>query len=298
MRNQFKSIIKLLVSMFIIAFLFYRLDTANILSVLNNVIIIYILAGFCLIFIALFLMTLKFRQFVKYFTNISLIQLLHIYWASDFLSLMGLGLLGSEAYKMISFKSKKEALIASLTDKAYSFIWCLVFLLAHLISFLLTGSYNQQSIVLSFVFFLLVILIIIFFDKKVKLILLNYINNIHLRKIIELSYIEKISLFKHSLYSLFYIHTTFFIYSIILFSVGVYPRLELLLFIPAIIILTTLPISIQGLGVREIILVQYAMMHDLNIEIILAGSLLIFFVYMIYRLTGAIPFLLVKNIQN
>lgn len=296
MEKKTKIILKIIVCIIIFWSISLNLDFNKIINGILQINlslfpIIIIISAFSLI-----IMTLKWKIIIDNEEKISTINLIKIYWASEFMGLFGLGSIGSEAYKMIHFKRKKRILLLSIADKAYSFLTYIIIVFALGIPFIIFKEINYKTIFFSTLIYIIIVIIsptiLNFFLKKFKSI---NIKNKKIRKITEIEILNNKQFFCHSLLSLIFIINLFLLYKVLFIVVGVQTNLTLLLIIPIITILITLPISFQGLGVREGVLMLYSSFQNLNPEMVILGSLLLFNVSIIYRLTGIIPFLSIKE---
>ena len=161
-------LIKLLISFSILYFIFKKLDFFKIIESLKNVNVYFLFVVLILIIISIILMSLKWNVFVRKFSNVSKKKLFFVYWAGNFMSLFNLGSVGSEVYKMISFKEKKKALTSSLIDKGYSFIWYIILFLPLILFYLLFGQLSYIIIIFSILIYFFLVLVFILIDGKIK----------------------------------------------------------------------------------------------------------------------------------
>ncbi len=292
-------IIKILISSLILFYVIKNLDIKKIFLSLNLISIYFFLFILIFLILSLFLMSLKWTLFLKKYKKIGLINLIKIYWASDFVNLLGLASIGGETYKTMAFKKdRKKVLFSSLLDKIYSFLWYILFAGSFFLSFFLS-----QNLIIIFLSGLLISFVLstlfIFFDNSIK----NFLNSIikvpFLKLILTESKISKKDLFLHLIYSLLFILNTSLIYSFIFYTLGLPIKiLEFFIFIPILMIAITLPISFQGIGVREFLFVKFAEYTSLIPEKVLLVSFVIYISALIYGVLGAIPFLLFKRRED
>ena len=213
------------------------------------------------------------------------------------MSLTSFGALATEFYKTTSFRNKRLALLMSITDRTYALVWAVVFFIALIFSLSFKFPVFISCILSAFSYITLVVLVLVtnhLLRKWFKsLRILKHVE--FLRWIVEENEVSGSILFKHALYTASYLIVTYFVYSIILLSFSIPVDIAFLIYVPLLTILLTLPISIQGLGIREFVLLQYATAHNLDASIILSASLGIFFVGITYRLFGLIPFFILKE---
>jgi glycosyltransferase 2 family protein len=294
MNKLVKLAIKLAISFMIIFLVLRKLELIKIKETLLGANPLLLLICLLFVGISLFLMVLKWKILIDKLQTKKLSELYATYWASDFMSLFGFGSVGSEIYKMISFNNKKKALVLSLVDKAYSFFWYILFFISIVIVYFSFKEFNYLHLILSIVLYYLLVFTYLIFEKRIlKSKCLKKLKMF--KKIKNSNGLPKKELIKHATISVLFKINTFILYSIILFSVGIKFNLMLFAFLSALTILTTLPISFQGLGVREFILLAYSNFMGYNGELIIAGSFLIFLLFLIFRIFGVIPFLMNKK---
>jgi len=293
MNKTLKFFLKLLLSLVVLVLVLRSLDIDKIIESFASLNVFVILISFFFCFSLLFFMTYKWKIFIDKIENHSLITLYKIYWASDFMGLFNLGSLGSEAYKMFSFGNKKYALALSLMDKIYSFLWYfLLFLSVFTIYSIFQKILFGELILALFLFYFFVFIYIYSEGLILKSGLISRLK--YFKKLENVKGITKKRLLKHATIALLFKINAFIFYSIILFAVGVEFNLLLLLVLPLITILTTLPISFQGLGMREYLLLMYANFMGYDTEAVVLASFLIFTVLLFFRMVGFIPFLILK----
>jgi len=299
MKSIHKNIIKFLISGIILIYVFFNIDFKEFFLLLKNIEYFYLIPAFLLLFVSLFLMVLKWIIILKKYIVIKLKRIFLIYWSSDFINIFGLGAIGGETYKMIAFENKKKALMTSLFDKILSFYWYLALGSSFLLSYVILKNTNITFVIfLGFCIYVLINLITLvlnYYRKKViKKIPIKKIRNI-LNKI----NLTSKNLIYHSLLSVLIIVNTALIYSLIFKSLSLKMMIvQLMIFIPILKIAVTLPISFEGLGVREFLFIKFASIVSINLELALLSSLIIYFLSMFYRFTGIIPFLFFNKKKN
>lgn len=286
MKSILKLAIKVILSGLVLGYVFSKLDPNQFLSLFKTVNPVLLLIPLTVLISSLSFMVLKWQIFLEKYDQVAFKDLIKIYWASDFIGLFSLGSLGSEAYKAISLKNKKVAILTSLSDKAYSFIWYAMLIV---ILYALTSVHGPSwwNVILGSL--LLFASIFLFVHIQKRLFSIGLFSRLHILNI------TNTQVYKHAGYSLLYLIFSFFVYSSIFFflNLPIDPRLFVL--IPILTIALTLPISFQGLGVREFFLVKFAILTHISPEAALAASLLVYAVGLLYRLFGVIPFFLIKK---
>jgi hypothetical protein len=294
-KSFIKTLFKVSFSSFIIYFLWRNVSLDEAFSSLREFDLIFVILGAILPIVLLCIMTLKWSIFIRSFSNFSYGKLLRIYWAGDFLSLFNFGTIGGETYKMISFPGNmKKSLTASVADKLYSFWWYILIAISLFISRIIFSQSISYALVLGFIMYIIAVVLTVYS--------INFFQSISLVQ--HFSFFKKLSTFLdlglkkyivHAILAYIFVIITFFTYSITLYALGIPFDLDLLYYIPLLIVLLTLPISIQGIGVREYVLTRYALDHGLNTDLILVGSLVIFTLSLVERILGMIPFLLARE---
>lgn len=294
-KSFIKTLFKVSLSALILYLLWRNVSLEEAFSSLRDFDTVYILLGAFLPVTLLCIMTLKWSIFVRSFSNFSYLKLLRIYWAGDFLSLFNFGTIGGETYKMISFPgNKKKALTASVADKLFSFWWYILIALSLFSSRAIFSQNYTIALLIGFILYILVVVLTIISIQFLQK--MTFLENFSLFR--KISVFLDLGLFRYLLHAVFayvFVFVTFFTYSVTLFALGIQFDLDLLYYIPPLIILLTLPISIQGIGVREYVLTRYALDHGLPTDIILIGSIVIFTFFLLERLLGVIPFLIARD---
>lgn len=288
-------IFKLIVSILVLSFVFIKLDINKIVLSLKNINFFYLIPCLIILLILLVFMTLKWSIFLTKYNKTNFKKLMGIYWASDFANLFGIGTIGGETYKMFSFKEKKKALLSSLIDRTYSFIWYIFLGVSiFVVYFIMNDSF--MAILLGILLFSLVVKLYIKIERLIKRKIHKRIKNKFFKKIIFESYRTKKELTKHSFYCLIIISLQVILCSLIFSVVGFEIRtIELFIFIPILAIALVLPISFQGFGIREFLFITFAKLSLISPEKALIASFLLYLVELIYRLFGVIPFLILKK---
>jgi len=288
---KLKFILRFIFSFLILFFVLKSLELTEVLNSLLSLDIFYLFLSLLLLFFLLFLMTLKWKIFINKISNESFSSLYKIYWASDFMGLFNLGAVGSETYKMFSFNDKKKALALSLLDKIFSFLWYILLFISLIIFYLIWEEFSVEHLLGSFLlYYFCVTIVILSREKFLKLTIFG--NNRYLRSLKNLQDLSNREMILHSSLCLLSQAVAFILYSMWLFTFGIDFNLVLFIFLPAMTTLLTLPISFQGLGVRESVLLIYANQFNYNPELVIGASFIIFIVMLIFRLIGIVPFLL------
>ena len=296
MKNIILMLLKLCISATIIYYVFSGMNIEKIWLELKSVNIFYLIAAGLVLPVSLFFMTLKWKVFLNKYHNVRISELMKTYWASDFINLFAVGTIGSEFYKMFSFRDKKkEVLLSSLVDRGYSFVWYGLFSGSLFLLFIYFGN-SLPSLFFGLLLFTFAALFFSFIVVPAISTLISYIKVTHVHFILSESMRSVLELKKHALYSTLYLFSTLASFSLLFYAVGLpVMAFELLIFIPILAIGVSLPISFQGIGVREYLFLSFASMVGLNPEKILLVAITSFFLMLIYRLFGLMPFLLLNK---
>src|SRR3989339_329769 len=147
-----------------------------------------------------------------------------------------------------------------------------------------------------FLAFVTIVFIYATIEKWIKKKICNLIKNELFNKIIFESQRTKKELIMHSFYCLIIILLQVIIYHLIFSAVGFEVKtIELFILIPLLTIALVLPISFQGFGIREFLFIEFAKWNLVLPEKALIASFLLYLIELIYRLFGAIPFLILKK---
>lgn len=289
-------ILKLSVSLAILTYLYFNTDMKQVSDSFKNADYYYFFAAFVFFFTSLIITALKWKTVLDAYIPIPRKKIIFIHWASDFINLFGLGAVGSETYKMLSFHNKKKALFTSLFDKLLSFYWYFLLALSMFTSYIVFK--NQSSFLIFFVgmvgyamLFLLTLRL-----NTVKELLILRIPIVRVKEFMLKIKITNKALLYHSFWSALLVLNLAVIYLIVFRSVALrVDVVSLIIFLSILKFAVTLPISFEGLGVREFLFVEFARITSVNLELALLVSLISFVIGVMYRLSGIIPFLFFKQ---
>jgi len=292
--KKYLFFLKIFISIVLLLYVFNTINISAVADAFHKTNFLFLFLAFTLYFIALVLMVLKWEIVLRCFIKVKRINLFFIYWGSDFINLFSIGSVGSEVYKMVSFNDKKKALFTSLFDKFISLLLFLAILVSISLPLYILQFENKKfsSILVICLFCSL------FFSTYL---LINKFKSFRcfprkINQILQPLNIDFFSFVVHSLITIKTIIIEALIYFLIFYSLGISANL-LTLFILIIFlkIAVTLPITYEGLGIRELLLIEYAKMQSINIEEALLVSLIAFSLVLIYRITGVFPFLFIKT---
>ena len=294
-KDHFLFFAKASISLGILYLLSQNITWSNIQENLSSLAPLPLGGSLLLTFVSsLFLMVWKSQRILQAYVSCSFRYLTLVTWASDFVNLFSLGPVGGEAYKMMSFPHKLQALFASGFDKILTFYWYVSLALSLAIPYVLFS--DTYHIILGGLSIYLIISSITYGLIFYRKFWISFLPS----EILKFAFSEKalpLPLFiKHSLISLLSVLIIALKYILVYQALGIsVSMIDMLLFIPILLIGLTLPISIDGLGVREFLFIEFGQYLDINSNISLTASLSIYFLTIIYKLSGSIPFLLHKN---
>jgi hypothetical protein len=172
--------------------------------------------------------------------------------------------------------------MTSIFDRLYSFK--AYFLVS---AFLFIVVFNQEFLVPILVFMVFMAMLYYLYTP-----VLDHLKKYKVFRLVDYAKMSAVDLFQHNMLSLVYL-ITFAMrlwYSFYIF--GYFINFYLLMIFSAIIVVAiSVPVSVQGLGVREWLFVQFAVFVMMPLEVAVAVSILIYITGLIYRLFGMIPFL-------
>ena len=294
MNKTHTSIIKAIISLGIIYFIASHLDIRKLVETFKVINPYLIISAFLINFLLLFVMTAKWEIIIRNITNLSYKALLPIYWASYFIGTFSFGTIGSEIYKLIYLENKKKVLLGSLSDNALSLFWYSISAASFLSTLTISKSFSS-TVVFGVILNIILIEIVIFLNEK-----LGVISKIYNLRIVHKHFGEHTlnskALRLHSLLSLVVILITSLTYYLVFISIGLSINIAyLIIFIPILKIGVSLPISVQGIGVREYLFLQFAGILLINNEAIIVVSFIIYTLGLVLGLSGIIPFLLTQK---
>ncbi|MCA9497447.1 MAG: flippase-like domain-containing protein [Nanoarchaeota archaeon] len=288
-KKIFFLILKLFISLFILWGVLTKIEFEKVFALFSQVSIIHIIILVILNFLSFIFMVLKWRILLIKYSNLNFRKLSSLYLASDFMNLFFLGVLGGEAYKVYYTKNRKASFITSIFDRLYSFYF--YFIICAL--FILIYFFPKYLIEISFIFLVILVLDINFYPFFYDYL----INKYKKMEFLKYAFISKIDMLKHFFYSFLYLLSVAFRFWFCFLIFGLNLNFYLILAMSAIVVIgISLPISIQGFGVREFIIIYFgSFFFGISAEIALAVSFLFYLSGLIYRLFGMIPFFLNKK---
>lgn len=294
----FLTIVKFFISIFLLLFVVNNLDINYLLDNILAVNILSIFVCTILFIFSSFLLSSRWNLFLKKYKSISNKNLFKIYWASDFINLFGLASIGGEAYKTLIFKSnKKKVLYSSLLSRAYSLIGLFIIAVSGYISYVFLDVLLYQIISLLVLLIFFTILFVLF-NNSLLLLLKNVFKKKTFLMLLKEATFARGILLKSFLLNFIFVINVVFVYFIIFYFSGLpILFLETIIFVPVLSIALALPISIQGIGVREYLFLNFALYNNLALELVILASFLTYFVYVLYSLLGSYYFITLKKLD-
>jgi len=288
--------IKAFVGIMVILILFLTFDFNKVISDLKNIPLKYIIFVFLIQYVKLFLYVTKWIVVVNTYSKIKFKNAFLIYWGGNFANLFGLGSLGQEFFKIFNFDNKLKGFLLSILDRGLSFCW---FIFIAFIGYFLV-LLNFESFL-----YLLGILSVLMFSYWVIKFRPNYIiwalqkfkfSEIINPLIFSFTKIKPNLLVKHLIISISLILVGSFEFSLLFKSLNLDINFfSFFVLIPLLSTIIILPITYNGMGLRELVFLFYSRVFGYPFESLIAFSLLLYFIGFLYQITGIIPFVLIKN---
>ena len=296
--------LKILTSVTLLMVVFEDVQFNVVFDEFNNMNLRVVSLIFSLMFLQLLIASLRWFKILNYLNiTLSYKKCAAYTWAGMFFSQALPSSLGGDAYKIFQIKtlghSYKGAFCSVVSDRLFGLIGVITLILMFPFAALATGHQKILGFEIKFLMYaaLACMLLYFFFVKALK----NFQNSYHFSKVYQL--FDRLLLFKAPLKTLCLIVTSsFLIHSITIliflaivhsFSVGI-PFVLYIFLIPMMILVTTLPISIAGWGVREGFFVytfgQFGVDNETSISISIIYGLLV----LIFSIPGSATWLL-KN---
>ncbi len=292
MKQNIKFFIRLTVTLILVLYLFKKIDFSHVLnsfSLINPV--VFFFASFLYI-ISSYISTLRWKIFLPY-QNLSISKLFSFYLIGAFFNNVLPGIIGGDVVKIFMIKDKtglKQAL-ASVFMERYTGLAALLFI--GFIFFCLFYIKLPQhmliwSVPVSFAGLIVGSIFLLLLGKiKVFKGLHDYVLSFNKKQIIPA--------FIFSIFVQFIV-----IISVYMIFIGLRLSIsffELAIFMPIIILISMLPISISGIGLREWCFILF-FGNSLGHSNVVAVSFLWFLSQVFASLIGGIEYLRIKNLLN
>ena len=288
-------ILKLVVTIFIFLFILNKIDIYSIKEILLNSKINYLTLAFLFKILGIFFSSLVLYYCLVIFNKGNKLKTFSIYLSSYFFNNLGLGSLGSDSYKWIrlnkSLNSKSITTLTLISEKILGFSILFSLLICSIIFLFIYKS--------IFLYFLLPIplAIIIIFSSSI---LLNSILfrkssfiGLNIQKLIDRE--NRFFLIKSLFYSFLFYLSNIFAFLVIIYALNYKIPLYVAFFIiPIVIFVNTIPISFNGLGIREVSISYLFLFLGYDFNIGLASALLLLFLNILISILSGIYYL--KNV--
>jgi glycosyltransferase 2 family protein len=288
-RKYVGTLLRILIGIFILYFIFLSIDVKETLNLLKSTNILFFTIAFMLSYMNLLFMVLKLRVASQPFNeNLPFKKTLITYYASDFAGSFFLEGIVNEAYKSKLYSSMKRGFFISQVDRLWSF---LAYLIPASGAFLI---FYIDNVILFFLWIILGIIAFISIGPSLLPIIQNFLFKIIREKGYDI--LNHQVLLKHIALSFAIVINTSIIFYLLFLSIESQVLfLSMLALIPVILIGISLPITVQGIGVREFILLYYANMTLISAESAIAVGALHLMIKLLFNLVGSIAFFIDKK---
>lgn len=279
-----------ILGLFILVYILRKIDWKNYLSIFKKWNIYYISLGAGILFIQLFLKVKRWKHLLI-INNIHIkennFKLLKYYLTGLFFSVFTPGKSGDLLkFSFLNTNNKKKAFIVTVYDRIWDIITLLPIGLVSL--YYIFGNRINYIIVSIFIFIIFSFLIFRYFKKKFDFI--KYINNFFNLNIYDTFLIVILSFLS---FFFFYLR----VYFIQLGFYLEYNLFQIIIICACVSIITLLPISISGLGTREVVVLYLSGIFNFNNEYALALSSIMLLITLFDGALGYLAWLSIGN-QN
>ncbi|MCX8033920.1 MAG: flippase-like domain-containing protein [Thermodesulfovibrio sp.] len=290
MKKNIKLILRFFITLSLISYLSIKIDFYKLWNILSEVNIFLFLLSSLLYVVSSYISTLRWNLFIPSNADITLNRLFSLYMIGCFFNIFLPGIIGGDVIKIILMRKKtgfKEAIGSVFIERYMGFFALLMLGVLFFVIFYKKMPENWTIYLVPSVFIVFLLgTILLYFLGRFSI----------LRDLRE--YFFKISrkLFLQAFfYSLFVQILVMISVYIIFWSLNVSINFyEIVIYLPIIIILATLPISISGVGVREWGFIAF-FGSSIGFEKALAVSLLWFFSVALASLSGGLEYLRFKD---
>jgi len=245
--KKFKFILRLSVTLILVSYLIFKTDIKKLSDIIVEANILFLFIASLLYLFSSYLSTLRWKLFVCTDCSLAIRKLFSIYMVGTFFNIFLPGIMGGDLMRIIILRKITGIgdAVASVFLERYIGFFALLFL--GFIFFLLFYSYMPKNELI----FLVPLLFLIFSSLSIFIFALRKFS--FFRLLIDYFYKFNSKAFsKAFLYSFIIQLIVMFSVYLIFLSIDASVRFyEVVIYLPVIIVLTTLPISISGLGVRE-----------------------------------------------
>lgn len=311
--NSFKVVFRLLVTVSLLIYAFSKFSIAESITVIKSANFSWLGVALLLNVITVLLQGHKWFYINRYLgINIPYARTQQLNWISNFYGFFTPGKLGGDAYRFISLNknSATTGKIVSLTSTMIEKLSTLyaVFMLGALSAFYVNQLYSDielSPLIYLFIISTIVILIAVIFYKRIGINLnkaVHYFQNSRIKKILEL--LSKLfngkNMFKTVLVVFLYSLAYQLVSSVIVYACSIslsmqFNYIDILLVFSISTLVTALPISISGIGVRETIYITLLGLMGEGSVSSLSLSVLVFLSGMFIVMLGGIISICLKN---
>lgn len=290
MKKNIKFILRFFVTLSLISYLLINVDFDKLWDILSEVNIFLFFISSFLYIVSSYISTLRWKLFISSNADITLNRLFSLYMIGCFFNIFLPGIMGGDVIKIILMRKKtglKEAISSVFLERYMGFLALLILGISFFVIFYKKMPENWTIYLIPTIF-------IIFLLGTVFLYFLGRIS--FLKDLREYIFKTGRKLFLQAFFYSLFVQILVMISVYIVFwslniSINFY---EIVIYLPIIIILTTLPISISGLGVREWGFVVF-FGGAIGYEKALAVSLLWFFSVALVSVVGGLEYLRFKD---
>lgn len=246
MKKSLKFFIRLLITSFLLFFLFKKLNFSEVYQILKKSNLLYFVSASFLYILSSYVSTLRWRVFISS-SEIKISELFSFYLIGSFFNTVLPGIISGDVVKILIVKDKinlKEAIFSVFMDRYIGFA---ALVLIGFISFVvfynrLPKNWIIWSVPLAFFSFILISVLLY------RLVNFRFLKDFK---------VFLVSLRKNQIFKAFFLSLIVqlcVILSVYMIAVCVDVKLsifKIFIFLPVIVLITTLPISISGIGLRE-----------------------------------------------
>jgi uncharacterized membrane protein YbhN (UPF0104 family) len=278
------QIVRIIIALGLVSLLFYKIDVKQFFSAISNISPLNLISSFTLIFLGIYINSIRIWLYMHRYLNhkITFLNGLKIYLTSTLLNYTFLGGVGGEIYKIYYLSkqsiAKAKSIKMILTEKIN--VLFTLFILIVLNSFVLLPGYIVNYFILIPIPLYVLYRIYLLLDEKIFLVP------------------KPLSRTNLGIYLIVQI---IFIFSIIIIALSIKPNVDYislaqlsLIFLISNIV-SFLPISIGGIGLREWTFFYGAKVFKTNVAFAVTVCIVFFIGSMLTSLTGIVPLIRPKT---
>lgn len=275
--HAYRITVKCLISVLLLWSVLNAISIEDLRASFSTVLLFPLVAALVLKYVNMLIMTGKWLTVLPEHPRFS--SLLSLYWAADFMGLFFFGFLGTELFKGIVAQRKAQVVASSLFDRG------LALMLYSVVCGIIGSAYFIQPLGLKLLGIVasigVYIVLLVFLIRGASALAVWYGKRMTLSPLLQ-----------HGLLSTCSILVTSGSQWAIFYSLGVTPSWSLILIFSVILIIAlALPITIQGIGVREWVYITAAPLLLLSPAAALTAAWLHYILDVLYKSSGALPYL-------